>query len=351
MEYTHISQLDFGNNIGNRVYGVFLARDVDVRLQKDGKTKYLSLNMCDKSFVIDAKKFGATDQEIETLKNGAVYCAAIDIKPYAKSATGYSCTLYNFDVINEDPANFVEWAEGMEEAQQIIQEALNIVSNSIYKNLVYNVVINNWTDFCISAAATGHHHNALGGLLVHTAEVIKQSMIIADYWNKKYGDNFINMTLLVSGALLHDIGKVNEISTDKTSGVIEYTTEAALESHITMGVSMVDIEAYKIQFGYQTYVQDANGNNIPQKTDEQILQEKEALALLKHLIFAHHGKKEYGSPMDMNTPEAYILNKADDLSAVMYEYNKKFNTMEKGTSNVTWSTNGMVVTYKDSTKQ
>ena len=81
-----------------------------------------------------------------------------------------------------------------------------------------------------------------------------------------------------------------------------------------------------------------------------LTQEKEALALLKHLILSHHGKKEYGSPMDMNTPEAYILNKADDLSAAMYDYNRKFKTMEKATSNVSWSTNGMIVAYKDSTK-
>ena len=54
--------------------------------------------------------------------------------------------------------------------------------------------------------------------------------------------------------------------------------------------------------------------------------------------------------MDMNTPEAYILNKADDLSAAMYDYNRKFKTMEKATSNVSWTTNGMVVAYKDSTK-
>lgn len=350
MEYEHISKLDFENNIGNRVYGIFLARDVDVRLQKDGKTKYLSLNMCDKSFVIGAKKFGATDSEIETLKNGGVYCAAIDIKPYAKSVTGYSCTLYNFNVFNEDPSKFVGWADGMEEAQKVIQDTLNIISNSIYKNLVYNVLINNWTEFCTCAAATGHHHNLLGGLVVHTAEVIQQSMIIADYWNNKYGQGFINIPLLVSGALLHDVGKVKEISTDKTSGVIEYTTEAALESHITMCVSMIDVEAYKLQFGYQTYITDENGNQIPQKPDITLNQEKEALALLKHLVLSHHGKKEYGSPMDMNTPEAYILNKADDLSATMYDYNRKFRTMEKATSNVSWSTNGMIVAYKDSTK-
>ena len=124
MNYIHVKDIDFQQNINNRVFGVFLARDVDVRLQKDGVTKFLSLNMCDKEFKLDAKKFGASDLEIEMMKNGGVYCAAIDIKPYAKSPTGYSCTLYNFDIYNEDPANFLEWAEGMDNAQDIIQKAI-----------------------------------------------------------------------------------------------------------------------------------------------------------------------------------------------------------------------------------
>ena len=139
MDYTHVRDIDFQANINNRVFGIFLARDVDVRLQKDGVTKFISVNLCDKDFKIEAKKFGATDSEIGMMKNGGVYCAAIDIKPYAKSPTGYSCTLYNFDVYNEDPANFIEWAEGMDEAHDTIQRALTTISESIYKDLVYNI--------------------------------------------------------------------------------------------------------------------------------------------------------------------------------------------------------------------
>lgn len=350
MNYIHVKDIDFQQNINNRVFGIFLARDVDVRLQKDGVTKFLSLNMCDKEFKLDAKKFGASDLEIEMMKNGGVYCAAIDIKPYAKSPTGYSCTLYNFDIYNEDPANFVEWAEGMDNAQDIIQKALSIISESIYKDLVYNILVENWQNFCLWTAASGMHHNVLGGLLVHTAEVIEQCDLLADYWDSKYGPNFINKPLLLSGALLHDIAKTKELDVETTSGITTYSKDSALETHITMCVSMIDVEAYKLKLGYQTYTINEIDEQEPVKTQEQLDYEHEAVALLKHVILAHHGKLEWGSPINMNVPEVNILNRADELSAEMYRYNKNFNNMDAGTSSATWVSGSMDVTYKDSSK-
>jgi 3'-5' exoribonuclease len=350
MEYIHVKDIDFQANLNNRVFGIFLARDVDVRLQKDGKTKFISFNMCDKDFKIDAKKFGASDSEIEMMHNGGVYCGAIDIKPYAKSPTGYSCTIYNFDVYNEDPANFVEWAEGMDEAQSTIQSALSVISESIYKDLVYNILVSHWSEFCIWTAASGMHHNILGGLMVHTAEVIDQCDILADYWDNKYGPNFINKPLLLSGALLHDIAKTLELDVDKNSGSTSYSKASSLETHITMCVSLIDTEAYRLRLGFQTYTINEVNEQVPEKTQDQLDFEKEAVALLKHLILAHHGQKEYGSPISMNVPEAYILNKADEISAEMYRYNKNFNNMDEATSNAVWVGGNMVVTYKDSTK-
>lgn len=350
MDYTHVRDIDFQANINNRVFGIFLARDVDVRMQKDGVTKFISLNLCDKEFKIDAKKFGASDSEIEMMKNGGVYCAAIDIKPYAKSPTGYSCTLYNFDVYNEDPANFIEWAEGMDDAHDTIQKALSTISESIYKDLVYNILIENWQNFCLWTAASGMHHNILGGLLVHTAEVIDQSEILAEYWENKYGPGFINKPLLLSGALLHDIAKTKELDVETTSGSTAYSKASALETHITMCVSMIDIEAYKLHLGYQTYTINEINEQEPVKTKDQLDYEREAVALLKHIILAHHGKPEWGSPINMNIPEAYILNKADEISAEMYRYNKNFNNMEASESSAAWLGGNMVVTYKDYTK-
>lgn len=350
MEYVHIKDIDFASNINNRVFGIFLARDVDVRLQKDGVTKFIGLTLCDRDFVIEAKKFGATDNEISMMKNGGVYRAAIDIKEYAKSPTGYSCILYNFEPHEEPAANFIEWAEGMESAQETIQKALNVINESVYNKLVYNLITSVWSQFCVWTAASSLHHNALGGLIVHTAEVIEQAEQIAEFWENKYGPNFINKPLLLSAALLHDIAKTKELNVDRFSGSTEYSTQASLETHITMCVSMIDIEAYKLQLGYQTYKINELNEQEGTKTDEQLQFEQEAVSLLKHCILAHHGVKEYGSPITPNIPEAYIVNVADNLSAEMFRYNKNFNTMDTGTAHTVWLSGNMVSTYKDSTK-
>lgn len=346
MEYKHIKDIDFKANVNSRVFGIFLAKDVEVRLQKDGTTKYIKFNMCDRGVIIEASKFGAKEEDIEKLKSGRVFYAAIDIKPYAKASNGLSCVLYNYDHYDENPANFIEWADGMTEAQQIIQETLNELSTSIYKDICSNLITQNWQSFCCWSAATGMHHNMMGGLLVHTSEVIQGCKDIATFWEAKYGPNFINRPLMLAGALLHDIGKIKELNVDTNTGEIAYSTEAALNTHITMGVSMLDIEAYKLQFGYQTV--DASGQ--PLKTEEQVIKEKEALDVLKHVIFAHHGCKEWGSPVDMNTPEALIINTADKLSSEMFRYNKNFKDMEPTTSTTSWLSGTLVVTYKDSTK-
>ena len=350
MEYKHIKEIDFAANIQERVFGLFMAKTVDIRVQKDQVTKYICLNMVDKDFSISAKKFGATDSEIEAMQNGKIYCAAIDVKKYDKDPLGFSCILYNFEEVNMDPNEFIDWADGMDEAQRIIQGAFNIIGESIYKDLVYNIVTEHWGDFTVWTAASSLHHNQLGGLFVHTAEVIAQSEQIADFWENKYGPNFINKELLLSGALLHDIAKTQELDVDKLSGTTEYSTRASLETHITMCVSRIDVEAYKLKLGYQEYRINELNEAEGIKSEEQLQREQEAVSLLRHLILAHHGKLEYGSPISMNVPEAYILNTADLLSSEMYRFNRTFNNMDAGTSNCVWLSGVMVNTYKESIK-
>lgn len=342
MEYRHIKDIDFEKNIKERVFGIFLARDVEVRTQKDNVTKYLSLTMCDKECQVKAKKFGATAEEIEKLKNGHVYYAAIDIKEYSKDPSGYSCTLYNFEVYDENPANFINWAEGMEWANGVITATLTKLNNSIYKQLVYNILNERWKDFIVWVAASSLHHNLMGGLLVHTAEVIEQAEKIAEFWQDRYGENFINMSLLLSGAILHDIAKTYELNLDRETGITEYNSISALETHITMCTSLIDIEAYKLGLGVQ--------DEQKTKTEKKLAFEKESISLLKHLILSHHGKLEYGSPIVPNCPEAYILNTADLLSSEMFRYNKNFKLMEPSSSNCVWLSGNMVNTYKDGTK-
>jgi 3'-5' exoribonuclease len=137
--------------------------------------------------------------------------------------------------------------------------------------------------YSTAPAAKAMHHVYLGGLLEHSLAVAA----LADDISRRYPG--INRDLLVSGALLHDIGKVAELCYART---FDYTDEGKLLGHIVMGTEMVEEKIRTIP-------------GFPRTTT----------ILLKHLLLSHHGQYEYGSPKRPKTLEAVILNFIDDLDS------------------------------------
>lgn len=350
MEFLRLGTVDLKSAINNRVYLIFMARDVSVRLQKDKVTRFISFNMIDKEVTVEAKLFGANDSQIEMIIEGGVYQAAIDVKPYDKSPSGYSCIIYNIDYNSEPSESFVDWADNLEECQKVIEGSLPEIIETPYGKIAYSILAENWSNFARWTAASGQHHTRLGELLVHTSEVVQICSDLADYFNNIYGFNFINKPLLISAAMIHDLEKINELNVNINSGKTEYSTHAALCTHIMDILTDVDIQAYKLNYGIQTTTVNDIGEEEPVKSQETLDEEKEAVELLKHCLAAHHGKLEYGSPVAPHIPEAHLLNIADNLSADMYKYNRAFKDLEPGRSSTSWSGGMLVVTYKDSTK-
>jgi len=132
-------------------------------------------------------------------------------------------------------------------------------------------------------AAKKMHHAYLGGLLEHT---LSMSML-ADKVAGHYGG--VDRDLLIVGAVLHDIGKIRELTYEVN---IDYTDEGRLLSHIAIGLEIVNA---KIQ-------------SLPGFPAEQA-------ALIKHMIVSHHGAREYGSPEPPKTIEAVLLNYIDEIDS------------------------------------
>jgi len=139
-----------------------------------------------------------------------------------------------------------------------------------------------FTLFANSPAAKTWHHNYLGGLLEHTISVTT----ICDFATHLYP---LNKDLLITGAILHDIGKVYEYHVKPT---IDFSVEGRLVGHIPLGDKVVCEKAAQI-------------NNFP----------KELLIKLRHLILAHHGEYEKASARLPQTLEAIVLHYADNLDA------------------------------------
>ena len=137
--------------------------------------------------------------------------------------------------------------------------------------------------FCFHSAAKSVHHGFVGGLLEHTLSVMK----LCDFYTKSYPA--LNRDLLLTAALFHDIGKVQELSAFPEN---DYTDGGQLLGHIVIGVEMVSDAVRSIPGFPETLANE-----------------------LKHCIVAHHGELEYGSPKKPALLEALALNFADNTDA------------------------------------
>jgi 3'-5' exoribonuclease len=141
-------------------------------------------------------------------------------------------------------------------------------------------------------AAKQLHHAYLGGLLEHVVSLLKLADRVAPHYPVLHRD------LLLTGVILHDIGKVRELAWDVG---FEYTVEGTLLGHIQMGMELVEKTI-------------ANLPDFPPRLKTLVI----------HVILSHHGKLEFGSPKLPMIPEALVLNFVDDLDAKMQAIASEF---------------------------
>jgi len=170
------------------------------------------------------------------------------------------------------------WAQILDYVRQI--------SNPYIKRLLENILVkdeNVGGRFKESSAARNMHHSYMGGLAEHTLNVTQ----LCDYIGGRY--KFVNRDILIASAILHDIGKIYELSPFPEN---EYTDDGQLLGHIVIGAEMIAREADKID-GFPHQLKTA----------------------LMHCVLAHHGEYEFGSPKLPKLIEAMILHSADNMDA------------------------------------
>ena len=152
---------------------------------------------------------------------------------------------------------------------------------------VLDAVVTRYEDrLRIWPAAVTVHHDYRSGLLEHLLQVADVCIRLADVYGA-------DKSYLIAGALLHDIGKVEELEYDLATS---YSLEGNLLGHITIGVRMVNEAAAAL-------------GDVP----------RDVVARLAHLILSHHGSRDLGSPVEPMTVEAFILSAADDLDATIHQ--------------------------------
>ncbi len=172
--------------------------------------------------------------------------------------------------------------------------------------LTVRLISKNSKAFSSSSAAKSMHHNLMGGLLYHTYRMVKAAYSVCDIYTT------LNRELLVCGTALHDIGKIEELSTSEL-GAANYTPDGRLFGHALIGIEMIDkmVAEADSAAGRETY-------------------NREDVRLLKHLIASHHGTLEWGAITLPAVPEAMVLHNIDMIDSRMYMYEEALASTKPG---------------------
>lgn len=326
METVRLSDINLSDNIGNQISAMFVIQSVDIRPQKNGG-EYAAIVMRDKSVTEDAKIFGVSGQVKAILQPGKVYAATIEIKEWSGGKNGISCVIKEIGQVDVQVEAFADWHSYANEAQNTIIKLLTGIENPTYNSIVKTLLSQYWSAFVTYPAGRKQHHTELGSLVVHTAEVATTALKLGKYYNEVYAEtpSFINIDLLLAGALLHDIGKLHEYVLDSASGNSEVSVDGVLKAHIVDGIIMVNDTVTQLGLSKQL----------------------EEVKLLTHLIASHHGRLEWGSPVSPATPEAQILHICDMLSAQLWKSNRGLKQLQGGKYSSSWSGDGSISIYKE----
>ncbi|MBI5969922.1 MAG: HD domain-containing protein [Deltaproteobacteria bacterium] len=270
----------------DHISGPFLAAKKETGIGKTGKP-YLVIRLMDSTGDIEAriwddaegaaKRFDKDD--VVAIKGYAVaYQGGIQLNVsdiYALPETDYSIRDF-LPSSKRDPDEMMAELDGV--ISGVEDKHLKALLTSIFKDAEIRGL------YKTAPAAKTMHHPYLGGLVEHVLSMCGLAASVAGHYK-----NGVNKDLLMAGAILHDIGKIYELSYRRS---FDYTDEGRLIGHITIGVELMDAHIGKI-------------NDFP----------RQLAVLMKHMILSHHGQLEFGSPKRPKTLEAIILSYLDDMDA------------------------------------
>lgn len=283
--------------VGDRpVSGQYLVIENQLRTAKNGSL-YLAMKIGDRTGAVAVKVWGADEELFGRLEVGKViaieniqpkiYKDQVQLEWDAGNSGAFKLVPepeVDFSLfLPQSPGNLTDcWSFIMDVIAEIQDKILREIVNSFFGDPDFKA------RFIKFPAALRRHHAYIGGLLEHTAGVTSLCKAAASYYP------MVNRDLLLSGAVLHDIGKVKTYKVEKN---FEGTNEGKLVGHLILGVEMV-------QRAFDKIGDDAG--NIRNS--------------LLHLLISHHGIMEWGSPVEPLTIEACILHHADNMDAQVMKF-------------------------------
>jgi 3'-5' exoribonuclease len=279
----------------DRVSSPFLIKYSAVATGKTGKA-YMNVVLTDKSGDIEARIF----DQVPKFNSQAVKDAYVQVEGHAQSFNGrIQIHIKDLTVLREDeveaeeylPASFLNPEKIYAEAKAIIAS----MQDPYYRALLESIFVDDAEiieRFKRAPAAKSFHHAYPVGLLEHVVSIAKTLDFLANHYAPH-----VDRDLLLVGGFLHDLAKIWELQYEKTT---DYTTEGRLIGHLVMGAELIDRKIRSL-------------DSQPGRLPAPFPVEKALLA--KHVVLAHHGKMEFGSPKEPACLEAVIIHMIDDLDS------------------------------------
>jgi 3'-5' exoribonuclease len=288
--------------IGETISGTYILKSHNIKLTRANK-QYLDITLLDKTGTVSGKMWDMPENATSLVDGGfvnAVFLVSsyndqiqIDVKGIAPLSS---------DALSlEEKAELIPCIDG--DPEQLYSDLISIMESLTtpeYKSLVLDVLNSSKEQYISIPAAKSVHHAEIGGLLLHSLEVVK---IIMDL---HHAMPYFDKELCIIAGALHDIGKIKEFTLGETGLVADYSPKGQLLGHIFMGAE--ELGPLAIQHGF----------------------DEERAMLLQHMILSHHGQPDFGSAIRPLTLEAFILHEADDISAKSHVYMDAIKDLDAG---------------------
>ena len=282
----------------------FMVKMAAVKTGSNGK-QYLDITLGDKTGELTGKKWDVSDGE---------YPALVDIKEkdivkikgiITEWAGQLQFRVQRIRKANENDGqqigDFVKAApEDPQEMYDFIFDTAQNLTDKDLRELCVRLLTENKERLLYYPAASKNHHAQLGGLLYHTKRMLMTGMRVCEVYTN------LNRDLVLTGVILHDMEKLNEIDADRDGIASGYSFEGQMLGHLIQGVKLVDRMALEMGM------------------------DREKAIMLEHMILSHHYEPEFGSPKKPLFPEAEVLHYLDILDARMFDMQAALEATEPG---------------------
>ncbi|MFL6414298.1 MAG: HD domain-containing protein [Bryobacteraceae bacterium] len=277
-----------GGLLPNEVVTVqFIVINKEIRQKKTGEP-YLSLQLADKTGEIEAKMWDNVEEVMHTFDRDDFVKAKGLMQLYQKRA---QFTIHKMRRLEDSEVDFGDYFPCSDRSpDDMFRELQSIIAGigNTHLRLLLESVMQDATiaeKFKIAPAAKSIHHACRGGLIEHVLSLCTLARFTAAHYKD------VDLDLVLTGAVLHDIGKIEELSYNRSFG---YSSEGQLLGHIVIGLKILADKIRKVP-------------DFPPRLR----------TVVEHLVVSHHGELEFGSPKVPSFPEALLLHQLDNLDSKM----------------------------------